>query len=103
MTSAPATPMAFVQQESCLCTQCQAQIPREFVVAQIKTQETGPTRQRVRAWCEHCKAMFECNRELRGGHWQITGTVEIVTDESRRKALLNRLKHQRGIIDNAAA
>ena len=89
----------FFPQEQCLCLQCHAQIPRQNVIAQIDTLATGPTRQRVRAWCEHCKTMYELYRRLSGGVWQTMGKVEIVASDTRRRQFLKRLTAQRGLID----
>jgi hypothetical protein len=96
-------PAQFAWTERCYCTQCQAEIPQELIVRQLRKADpyTAP-QQRVRAWCEHCKAMFECQRILRNGVWEVeNGSWEIVTDEKRRATFLTRIKTQRGVMDAA--
>lgn len=99
-SAAPAAAgLAFIPQEQALCLGCDGVIPRQNVIAQIRRDNLGATVQRVRAWCEHCKTMFELHRQLRGGVWQMAGEVEIVTDANRRATLLRRMAAQRGEVE----
>jgi hypothetical protein len=108
--AAPAAPsnstgLHFEMSDRCSCLSCQAEIPRENIAANIVNQrEIAPTRQCVRAWCDHCSTLFELTRELRGGVWQISGGVAVVNDPAKRKAFLARIAHNRGVIQvNKAA
>src|ERR1041385_1046749 len=90
---------AWIPMEFATCTNCEATIRRECIVAKIiDKHQLGPTRQNIRAYCEHCDTMIELTRELRGGVWTIIEAPHVVSDESRRQSFLARIAHERGII-----
>ena len=95
------SPMLVTHVETCDCPQCHSAIPRENIIAKLmpepKDGSIPPPRQQFRARCEHCNAMYEVQRELRGGVWQYAGEVETVTDAKRRASFFNRLEHNKSI------
>jgi hypothetical protein len=78
---APArTPSLMIEYvEQCRCGQCDAAIPQQSIQANLLPQRLGQgVRRRIRAFCEHCNIAYGATRELRGGTWQMVGSVEIL-------------------------
>jgi hypothetical protein len=80
---------------------CEATIARECVLATIdrdSSSSIGPTRQTIKAYCEHCSTMMELKRELRGGVWCMLDQPAIVADKKKKAGFLARIEHQRNIL-----
>lgn len=65
------------------CCQCEAPIPREFITASLSV---GPDQRIVRAYCDHCKLLFEVTAQLNGLNlWEQASEAMIVRDPRIRR------------------
>jgi hypothetical protein len=98
-------PISFAAVETAYCTCCEAQIPAQHIARNLvpvpKDQIAPPTRQKVRAWCEHCDRLYEVTRELSGGAWTLVSDIEVVTDPKRLKSFKARIALIKGDIQMA--
>ena len=94
--------IAFASVEEAYCRCCDSRIAPDHIARNLlpvpKDAVAPATRQKVRAWCEHCDRLYEAVRELSGGTWTLLSDVELVTDPKRVAAFKARIAHLRGDI-----
>jgi hypothetical protein len=99
-TATPTTDL-IVTTETAYCLTCGGVIPAANIgrnLIPLKRGEIRPTQQVVRAYCEHCRRLYEVRRELSGGSWVPLTDVTVVTDGPKLTSFLARLAHLRGDI-----
>jgi hypothetical protein len=86
-TQPPSGGLTFVPMEQCICA-CGEDIRPPYLHASIikhARSQIHPTRQSVKAYCQHCQRLYLLTRVLSGGLWQTeSGPIEVT--DARRKA-----------------
>lgn len=94
----PTPGVGFEYREECRCLRCDGVIGNESIARSLAAPRPSDRAvvQHVRAYCTFCDTVYKFTRELRGGVWQMSGAVALVTSPRARQAFLSRLAKLRG-------